>query len=754
MVVKHTNEEQRMKDAPLTILQKLDKSDQFKLEIASARLTLDINKIKTQTYTVESIKTKSSAGEALIRVFGIDGVGGVTSGKANFCVQIDGNKAAVWIDKNLYSLLLKNAAARRPPEKSLEKYIEENLRNPDELSKIPELRDYSPIFKALSNCKFSITNVTSTADVREIGSRLEQQYNVISESHRSLEERGAQFIKDALSRYESNRIRPPKTPAEKAVAGSFLVIFENALSENELKKELYDMGINPVSKVLEFPGGRKVRVNGLDGIGVIDADGIVVKIDKNETRVFVEDDVYQLMVERKLLDGKEMSAQDAFGRILKNSELLGDELRHFAPIFKALSESGIQIVEFGKKSAEGLQELAMLLVEQNWIVSQYKQIALEHRRDEQPEILKEIIQDKIVEPVGDPKKVNAAFARHGIKEKVAEVAALPETKEISEVETQPKLRPLWLARKISENIEMTKKSMVDMKAGGIEIVGFGNVIVINLYEDIVINSVITEKSSIIIDENLLSSVVNYAKQKREFPVSGGFKVDEDEKVVSEVFSHIELLEGNEKFVELVSAVKALRDRGVKKFEIETSGHDSEYYLGRARELCLPSSMLIRSLKMGESLGETIKALQMRVTTEELVQGLYKTGFQTEAENVLNYFKQAKISKGKLYRMIDEWVKEKAVPSKGELLECAESLHMKQKEFEEALESMIDEMKESNQRNQNVIKLYQTKLEDARLSSDDFVRTFRGYIHESEDSVKANNARIEKADEALKVLRGE
>ena len=726
MVVKRTNEEQRMKD-------ELDKSDQFKLDIASARLTLDINKIKTQIYTIESIKTKSPTAETAVRVFGIDGVGGVTSGKV--CVQIDGNKAAVWIEEDLYAQL---------PGR-----VKGGFSHPDELSKIPELRDYSPIFKALLNCEFSITSVTSVANVREIGKRLEQQYAVISESHRLLEEHGAQFIKDAITRYESNRLRPPKTPAEKAVAELFLIKFENVLSENELKEKLYEMGTNPVSRVLEFSSGRKIGVNGLDGIGVINADSIVVQIDKNDAKVFVEDAAYRLMIKRKLLDDKEMSAQDAFGRILKNPELLGDDLHHFIPIFKALSELGIQIVEFGKKSAEGLQELAMLLVEQNWIASQYKQIALEHRGDEQPEILKEIIQDKIVEPVGDPKKVNAAFARHGIKEKVAEVAVLPESWEILELETQPKLSPVELAR-ISENIEMTKKSMVDIKVGGVEIVGFGNVIVINLHEDVVINAVITGKSTVIIDEDLLSSAVNYAKQKTEFLMFQNAEVEDDEKV----FSHIELLEGNEKFVELVSAVRALRERGVENFEIKTSGHDSGYYLKRARELCIPSSMFIESLKSGKNLGETLKTIQTSVNTEEIIEGLNKTGFQKEAEDVLAYIEKAKISKVKLNRMIDEWVEEKAVPSKGELLECAESVNMTQKEFEKALESMVSEMKESNKRSENSIEFYKTKLEDAQLSSDDFTRTFKEYIAESNKSIAANNAKIEKAEEALKILRGE
>jgi len=146
MVVKR-RKEQGTKSADNTqgIRKEFDRLDQSKINIASTKLTLSLNEMKKSVEILEHVRTTSVS--LYIRVFGKEGVGGITSEKV--CVQVDGDRADVWIDKDLRAVLLRK----------------DELNKPDELMEIPGFRVYAPIFKALSNCGISINHVAATANM-------------------------------------------------------------------------------------------------------------------------------------------------------------------------------------------------------------------------------------------------------------------------------------------------------------------------------------------------------------------------------------------------------------------------------------------------------------------------------------------------------------------------------------------------------------------------------------------------------------
>jgi len=701
MIVKRAGKERETEvvDREQKIKEEFDRLDQFKINIAIARITLNLNQMRTNVDTFEHIRTSSA--EKDIHTFGKDGVGGITSDKV--CVQVDGNKANFWIDRDLYALL---------PSK-------DNLRNPDELMKIPGFKIYVPVFKAIENCDILITGVTATANIQEIEERLKLEHKIISELSGSIKTHGLETVTDALARYTSNRVEP-KTE----LADPIRVRFEILLFESSLNSELHDLQTVGAARVLDFPGGKKIRVNGLEGIGVLDTDGLVVQVDKKQAKVFMDDSAY-FVIGRDVLKDTELPPQEACNGIIKNSESLPDEIRHFPSILKVLSDSGIEVSEFSLKSADELQKIAELLVEQTWIVSR-------HRRHDKP--AEEVLQE-IVSAVGDPQRINDAFARYGINDRVSGVLVETKKEETPQPHPVAKVMPADLTEAILGSFKAMKSKMVDEKFGSIEIVGLGEVKAINLNEDVIISC--SEKSAlVIIDEDLLSSAMKHAKL-------------EDEE---ELLNKLELLEGNKEFREFVATIKALKETGTEKFKITTSGHDSEYYLNQAREICAPAAAFMEERAKGKSIVETVKILMGSTTMNTVVESLSKTGFSEEAGEVSAYLEQAKIATDKFNSMISEWVENKAVPSKEGLLKCAESLKMTQKEFETTLESALSEMRESNISSEKNVVSYQDRLDDPTLV-DEFKKEFERFVNEGNKSIQENNARIEKIEDALRILRG-
>jgi hypothetical protein len=112
--------------------------------------------------------------------------------------------------------------------------------------------------------------------------------------------------------------------------------------------------------------------------------------------------------------------------------------------------------------------------------------------------------------------------------------------------------------------------------------------------------------------------------------------------------------------------------------------------------------------------------------------------------------ELKTARANFRKLLDEWV-EKGVPKKEELLKCAESTGMTQKEFEEVVESTVREMKDSNEGFRRSTESFEKKLQDLAYSSAQ--SDLEMYIRENESSIMKNEERIKKAEEALRILRG-
>jgi hypothetical protein len=686
----------------------IEREDRFKLDIATARLALAIYDTQIHTDVSERIMDKSSNKEIAVRVFGKEGVGGITSDKV--CVRVDNKEARVWLESDLYNSLLKVEPAISPQKSEI---VLDKLRRMDSLTEAA-LGEYAPIFKALSNCGLSIVEVVPSSSLEEIDNKLTRQHDAIE---------NFEVTAEALARYQKYRIAPSKPPMEELNASR--VRFEGAVLENELRKALYDLREHEVFKVLNAPGGRKVSVYGFKGRGTVVEDTIIVQLDINEAKIFVEKSFYSA-IESRLFKDEKISASDAVSKIMQSPEILVSD-PPLPSILKALSKLNIQISELSPLESTEFYKKAELLVEQNWIASN-----VSRSFDE------EATMHEILGSVKDPRRINDALARYGLKETVKERPLLAEEEETTKPAARRKPIPEeQLERELSKRLELMKNRMIDEEVGVIDIVGFGSVNVINLHEDVVINCQ-NEKVTIIIEEDLLSVALKHAKLASH----------EDEKLID----NLTLLEGKNEFREFVATVKALKKAGVEKFTITTYGHDADYYLDEARKTCAPAATFIESIASGKSIGETVKILAGSSTTNTLVESLDKTGFSKEAEEVLKYTEQVKITKTKFDKMIDEWVENKAVPNKAGLLKGANSLGMNQKGFETALESAVSEMKESNTHSERNVKYYQDRLNDETLI-DAIREEFEGYISSGNQSIEENNARIKKVEEALKVLRG-
>jgi hypothetical protein len=216
---------------------------------------------------------------------------------------------------------------------------------------------------------------------------------------------------------------------------------EALIFEIELRSYLRELKNYGANKVLDAPSRKRVTICGLNGIGVIAADDIVVQIDKNEAKAFVDKSAYSEIESKSMKEG--VTAQDICDMISKDPKLLSSKLSHFAPIFKVLSESGIQVSELSAKSRDELEEKGGMFVEQHWIVSQVRD------RDSINKSLKAVValkavMEEIVEAVKDPERISTAFHRYGIKG--IEIPILPKKVEVKEVESPSVLHKRELNR--------------------------------------------------------------------------------------------------------------------------------------------------------------------------------------------------------------------------------------------------------------------------------------------------------------------
>jgi hypothetical protein len=624
----------------------IKKSDHFKLDITTARLTLALADIATYTFLSENS----------IRVFGIDGVGGIKSEKV--AVQIKGKNAKVWLDPGLYYALSNKVTVEKGVTgEALMKQVNKELYNPDELAKIPGFRNYVPIFKALSNYGFSITTVTPAVNAFEIGSRLEDEYRIVSNIKQygveSWVVRGysEKLIEEAKERYEASKLKQKKTREEEKSAYAFRIKFESYRFEKELEKELLDMQEGDVNKILDVWGGKKVTVNGQRQIGVIVTDDVVIKIDRDNAKVFVDSNIYSKIESRFTKEGG--TALDVCNAMAKDSSSVDLEFIHIAIILKALSESKIQVVEFSGLSKNELEEKTKLLLEQDWITSQYVQNVSKHRKasKETLSMAQKNILQKLLEDVGDPEKVNNALARYGIDARVegVKVERAPEVPNELEIEEEEEseisLARVYhrfgsegqLAQKILEKLDLMKNRMVDEKLDEMEIVGFGYLKTINIYNDVVIKVMKGkgDRAFVLMDKEFLSSAVEYAKTKREFKNYCTLPSPDEER--DTLSHHIELLSGDERFIELIATFKAFNAIGVKHFIIKSRAEDASHYMDEVRETCKLPAMIHASVAKG-TLEEIIKVLLQTSTTEQIISKLKDTGFEREAQYVEEYNK--------------------------------------------------------------------------------------------------------------------
>jgi hypothetical protein len=686
----------------------IEREDKFKLDIAAARLALAIYDTQTHTNVSEKIMDKSSNKEIQVRVFGKEGVGGITSNKV--CVMMDNKEARVWLDSNLYHSLL-NAEPSISPKKSNE-IVLDKLHGMSPQTEAA-LGGYAPIFKALSNCGLSIVEVVPLYTLEEIDNKLTRQHDAIE---------NFEVTAEALARYQKYRITPSKPPTEELNASR--IRFESAIFENELKKELNGLREYEVFKVLNALGGRKVSVYGFKGVGTVIKDSVVVQLDRAEAKIFVEKSVYSA-IENRLFKNEKVSASDAVSRIMQSPEIFSSD-PPLPSILKALSELNIRISELSPLESTELHNKAELLVEQNWIASNISR-----------SVDIEATVREILKSVKDPKKINDALARYGMREIVKEIPIPAEEEEPTKSATRRKPIPEeQLESELSRRLGLMKNRMIDEKVDDIGIVGFGSVKTINLYEDVIINCQ-NEKATVIIEEDFLSSALKHAN----------LDIYEDERLID----NLTLLEKKKEFREFVTTIKALKKAGVEKFTITTYGHDADYYLDETRKRCAPAATFIETIASGKSIGETIRILAGSSTANNLAESLHETGFLKEAEEVLEYAEHVKITKTNFDKMIGEWVENK-VPNKAGLLKGANSLGMDQKEFGTALESAVSGMNESNTNSERNVKYYRGRLDNETLV-ELIQEEFESYINSGNKSIEENNARIKKVEEALKVFRG-
>lgn len=661
-------------------------------ELAEIRLTLAIDDARRDIHL----------SEAPFRVFGVEGVGGITSDRV--CVRIDGKKADVWLAEGIYSSIQNKV---RP---QINESVKRALAHPDEKL----LEEHTPIFKALSNCDIAIRDVSRSSldELREVGRKLWIEHDIISSLKKGfskeyiVKKHGADAVEEALVRYERNRIPPSETDGK----ASFRLQMEGVLFEKEVVQQLREMREHEVFKVLTAPDGTKASVYGNMGIGVVVASPIVVQLDGERAKVFLEKDAAAGL-------SLPQEAQEACEQILRNPQLVGRKLRNLPHFLKAVSESGIRVTELNVLSSREINQTATRLVEQNWIASQF----LKAPESSREEVLKEIM-----ESVKSAKRVNEAFARYGID--VAVEAAMGEE------------RHEGLSAKIADKLSLLKYGMVDEKVNGIEIFGMSGLFAVKIKDDAMIK-VRGRTASVLLSREFSSLLAEHVRSRKEFEMLKETYVDED--LLS--FKHPELLEGERKLLPYLSAIKALKEHGVGEASFRLMSRRMEYYMERMRrELSIPSQFT-NKLKEG-SFAEVVDEMVKLIPPEELVAKLYKAGMEKEARAVELHIDALRSTRNKVRSMIGEWV-ERGVPERQELVASINPQLLR------LLKEEIAGMEESNAKLSNRIRMWREKLSKPQYSAPASQQMLE-FIREDEKAVEENKKRIEKAREALKVLEGE
>ena len=660
-------------------------------ELMTVKLTLAVDNIRKESSFQESIK-----------VFGFDGVGGITSDRV--CVRVDGTKATVWLSEGLYSALSEKVSKEF-------KRMEDELRKPDE--KI--LGDYTPIFKALSNCGITIKEVNSSSSEKlsEVRQSLEEQHEVIRSSKVFnkafvIKQFGPVVVSEALERYEKNRIPPSEVEKQPP----FRMQMEWVLFEKEIAQQLSEMNEYGVFKVLTAPDGKRVNIHGNKGIGVIAAPFLAVQLDRNEAKVFLEDS-FKLQISGKTLE-----------EIRKNPKLLGEELRILPHILNALSDFRIQVTELNLRTANEVKEIAAKLVEQNWVASQLLKA---------PEEVREKVVEQLLDSVKSLKKVEEAVARYGIEISVEKRRKAYEPSE-------------KLSKKISEKLRLLEWGMVDEKVDGVEIVGMAGFFAIKVKDDAVIK-VRGNKASVLLSKDFSSILNEHVKSKKEFEALQRTQFIFYPGIDQLSFKHPQLLEGNKKLLPYLSAIEALKEHGVESASFKTVSHNADYYMEKTRrEFDIPFQFS-RKLKEGRSFGEVVDEMLTILPATELAAKLDNAGMQKEAERVAVYVDSVRSTKREVRRMLEEWV-EKGVPSKQEMIE-----RMNQEVLEGMLRELVAEFTESNEKLSRRIIGWREKLNQPSYFGSASQERLTEFIREDTDTVELNKKRIEKAQEALKALEG-
>lgn len=508
--------------------------------------------------------------------------------------------------------------------------------------------------------------------------------------------------------------------------------------EGELRSSLALVRKDDVTKVLEAPGDKKIHIVGCNGVGAIVADGIVVKLDKKEAGIFLENDAYSKIGDR--FAGKTPTASKVIDALLKKPEALGFRFDHVPQILKVMSELKLDTVEFGVKDKKELDGLAELLLEQHWAVSRvsgYKAMgaARKHAREEIAQLL-------------GSDKVNAALARYGMKERVderivkvhQEETVVEETGEEELATPKQKVRfkrgsEKQIKEEMLEKLKLRDKGMVDEKVAGMEVVALGNLIAVNINDFLVVKaragwaSVLMCKDFPPLDLKMRGSAEDLSDSHRAIIMS-------DER----------LGEG------YVATEAAMKELGVRKFVLSTARHGAEYYMGAVRRDYDLPSRFIKEFHSSKSLASAISSAMEGVSQEELVKELNDVGMSKEAEQVDKYLNALKSSRKVVEGYLDEWCK-KGVPSKEELLEL-----MSPQVLERILGEEIAEMKKSIGRISNSIEASKASLkkwreEDVVLHSDLAEEQIKKYIADDERRRIELANKIAKAGEALRILKG-
>lgn len=183
------------------------------------------------TSAINGIKTSSDNTVGSTRVFGHDGVGGITCDKV--CVKVDGWKGEVWLSDGLYVALSRKVREEKGGKEDyrllhpFKNDILDKLKKPEELMQISVFAPYAPLFNAISNCGMPLTDVNAMLlqQLEDLSNVLGKEFAIVSErktsgfTGKSIKEFGTGFVLAAMERYNNNKLSPAQAekPAEKEV---------------------------------------------------------------------------------------------------------------------------------------------------------------------------------------------------------------------------------------------------------------------------------------------------------------------------------------------------------------------------------------------------------------------------------------------------------------------------------------------------------------------------------------------------------